>query len=99
MKKEMLIDVLKGRGFERKDRNEAECYVNEKGKTRITFFDSNVVIQCTPEIATGCTIVCDINQVHYYEMAIEHNTASECYLEVAFSEDSKIRFLPSWYKQ
>lgn len=98
-RKEMIVKVLLERGFKLEPSGN-ECYVNTDTGVQFKFIEEGVVISFIDKHGTfnEFSILCMLDQVHYKEDAIESNTASECYLEVEFSKENKIRPLPSWYK-
>lgn len=108
-KKEIIIKALESRGYTKDPYEkegyvdftyEKECYVDltqhnyfwfcEDGEIQIFIFADS------PRLCAKMT--CTLDQLNYIELAVEHNTGNECFLEIEYSRENRIRPIPSWYK-
>lgn len=97
-KKEIIIRALEKRGFVREPSIE-ECYVNVVTGVNFLFRKNGLVdIFSTKSGVDRFTITCTFDQLNYRVDAVEHNSMNECYLEIEYSRENRIRPIPSWYK-
>lgn len=102
-KKEIIISVLESRGFVKYPYDdEGETYADLKNRNYFWFKkDGKITIYIFAGDENSdifSVLSCSLDQLNYIELAVEHNTGSECFLEIEYSKDSRIRPLPSWYK-